>query len=403
MMWRTVKLGDIAKPYGGNGFPKKYQGSADGDIPFLKVSDMNSDGNEKFMIHANNYVTSSVLREIKAKIHPTGTIIFPKIGGAISTNKKRILANPSAFDNNVMGVVPSEDVLPEYLLKIFHNLDLYELSNKAALPSITSGAVKDIDIPLPSLPVQKQIVEKLDAAFADIDKAISATEKNIENAETLFKRSLKMIFSHRLNDLAEQSLENVCEFTRGAFGGSLKKSIFVEEGYAVYEQRHAIYDQFDEIRYFITEEKFNEMQRFEVLPNDLIMSCSGTLGKIAIAPKKLKKGIINQALLKLTPKQGTSSKYLKYYLSSDYFQDHLKAISGGAAVKNVPSVKILKKSPVIMPELELQERLVLEIENIKNKTTNLNKLYLKKLQNLVSLKTAILNQAFSGELTKDAA
>ena len=68
----------------------------------------------------------------------------------------------------------------------------------------------------------------------------------------------------------------------------------------VYEQSHAIYAQFDNFRYFINEVKFNEMKRFEVYPNDIIMSCSGTMGKVAIVPSNAPKGIINQALLKLS-------------------------------------------------------------------------------------------------------
>lgn len=96
-------------------------------------------------------------------------------------------------------------------------------------------------------------------------------------------------------------LGDVCQFVRGPFGGALKKEFFTEDGYAVYEQQHAIYDQFENIRYFVDENKFNEMKRFELREGDLIMSCSGTMGKVAIVPAEIKKGIINQALLKLTP------------------------------------------------------------------------------------------------------
>jgi type I restriction enzyme S subunit len=69
-----------------------------------------------------------------------------------------------------------------------------------------------------------------------------------------------------------KSLGEICEFVRGPFGGSLKKSVFVPNGFAVYEQQHAIYDQFNNIRYFIDDAKFQEMQRFELRLKDLIMS-----------------------------------------------------------------------------------------------------------------------------------
>lgn len=156
----------------------------------------------------------------------------------------------------------------------------------------------------------------------------------------------------------------VCRLVRGPFGGSLKKSIFVNDGYAVYEQQHAINNQFNEIRYFIDDNKFKELARFELLPNDLIMSCSGTMGKISIAPVGIKKGIINQALLKLTPNENIDGHYLKWLITSSYFQDKLNEFSGGAAIQNVASVSILKKIQIPVPSLSIQQEIVAKIDEI---------------------------------------
>ena len=117
----------------------------------------------------------------------------------------------------------------------------------------------------------------------------------------------------KLEGWEEKKFNDVCKFIRGPFGGALKKEIFVSEGYAVYEQSHAIYGDFSKFRYFISEEKFNELKRFSVFPNDIIMSCSGTMGKFAIVPEKLKEGVINQALLKLTVKSGYEVNFIKKY------------------------------------------------------------------------------------------
>ena len=155
-----------------------------------------------------------------------------------------------------------------------------------------------------------------------------------------------------------KKLGEICGFVRGPFGGSLKKSVFVADGFAVYEQQHAIYDQFDDIRYFIDDAKFHEMQRFELRPNDLIMSCSGTMGKVAIVPENIQRGIINQALLKLTPTKTVSTEFLKYWMDSPVFQDSLKEQSGGAAIQNVASVSILKEIQISLPPLSEQQRIV---------------------------------------------
>ena len=81
----TVKLGDVCKIVSGSGFPKRYQGSLGKEYPFLKVSDMNLVGNQTFITIWNNSVDSEQLSKMKAKVYPSGTVIFPKIGAAIAT------------------------------------------------------------------------------------------------------------------------------------------------------------------------------------------------------------------------------------------------------------------------------------------------------------------------------
>ena len=162
-------------------------------------------------------------------------------------------------------------------------------------------------------------------------------------------------------------LGEVCDFVRGPFGGSLKKEIFINDGYAVYEQSHAIYSNFREFRYFISEEKFKEMRRFAVKPNDLIMSCSGTMGKTAIVPFGSRLGIINQALLKLSVFDILNVKFLKLLMDSQSFQAQLLSQVSGVAIQNVASVRVLQNSKIPLPPLEIQEQIVNEIDGYRKK------------------------------------
>jgi type I restriction enzyme S subunit len=152
-------------------------------------------------------------------------------------------------------------------------------------------------------------------------------------------------------------LADVCKFVRGPFGGSLKKDIFVSQGYAVFEQQHAIYGDFNMFRYFVTKDKFNEMQRFKLSPGDLIMSCSGTLGKVALVPEGIPHGIINQALLKLTPTGEVEGSYIKSWFESDLFTQSLRQNSGGAAIQNVAEVRLLKEIEIPLPPLAEQRKI----------------------------------------------
>lgn len=248
-----------------------------------------------------------------------------------------------------------ETVLPKYVFYSLAHSDFVErgtrnMSGSAGQQRVTKDYVSSFSISLPPLPVQQQMVKQIEAYQKVLDgctAVINGYEPDVE------------IQSH----WPTVALEEICSFVRGPFGGSLKKEMFVPKGYKVYEQSHAIQNDFSIGRYFIDEDKFNEMQRFSVSPGDLIMSCSGTMGKTSIAPNNVEPGIINQALLKLTPIKGVvSSKYLKLLLDSPVFQNQLVKGASGAAIQNVASVSEIKGFDIPLPSLIEQEKVVAELE-----------------------------------------
>jgi type I restriction enzyme, S subunit len=192
-----------------------------------------------------------------------------------------------------------------------------------------------------------------------------------------------------------KTLGNLCDFVRGPFGGSLKKSCFKDFGYAVYEQQHAIYDQFEDIRYFIDEAKYLEMKRFELFPRDLIMSCSGTMGKVAIVPEGIPKGIINQALLKLSPQKSILTEFLRYWMNSPNFQNQLVKLSQGVAIKNVASVKVLKEIQIYLPPLDEQKRIVAILDDAFEGCDRAIRNTEKNLANAGELFESYLNSIFT--------
>lgn len=211
-------------------------------------------------------------------------------------------------------------------------------------------------IPVPPLEVQEEIVRILDK-FTELEEELKEElEEELDKRRKQYEYYRNIILNSSENSNLKK-LGDICDFVRGPFGGNLKKEMFVSKGYSVYEQQHAIYNNFNEFRYFVDEKKFNEMKRFKVQKGDLIMSCSGTMGKIAIIPDDAPEGIINQALLKLTPKEFISNKYLKYcFENSVALQMNSKA--RGGAIKNVASVDVLKNIAVRIPSLKEQKRIV---------------------------------------------
>lgn len=216
-------------------------------------------------------------------------------------------------------------------------------------------------IPIPPLPIQAEIVNtlnKLTELQAELQAELEARRTQYEYYRNQLLNAKEINGKWLMNgvEVEWKTLGEVCKFVRGPFGGAIKKDCFVPSGYAIYEQQHAIYGNTD-IRYFISDEKFKELKRFEVLPGDLIMSCSGTMGKIAIIPVNAPKGVINQALLKLSVKNEIGSKYLKYYFE-DTITQQMNDDARGGAIKNVASVDVLKKIKIPIPPIEEQNRIV---------------------------------------------
>lgn len=191
----------------------------------------------------------------------------------------------------------------------------------------------------------------------------------------------------------EKTLGEICKFIRGPFGGSLKKDMFVKDGYAVYEQSHAIYQTFDSFRYYIAEDKFNELKRFSVHPNDLIMSCSGTMGKFAIIPKESKRGVINQALLKLTAKKGLDIRFIKTTMELPSSQEKLLSQSAGGAIKNVVAVGQIKEIILYIPSIPEQQKITACLSSISDRITAET----QKLDTLKTHKKGLMQQLFPAE------
>lgn len=167
-----------------------------------------------------------------------------------------------------------------------------------------------------------------------------------------------------IQNLEEVAIDKV-GIKRGPFGGSLKKEIFVRNGYAVYEQQHVINNNFEAFRYFISEEKFNELKKFEVLPGDLLISCSGTVGKTALVPEGITPGVINQALLRIRlNKSILMNKFAWYLFISDFLHSKMTDMSHGSTLKNIVSVKQLKQIKIPIPTLKEQSKIAAILSSV---------------------------------------
>jgi type I restriction enzyme S subunit len=182
-----IRLAEVADIESGAGFPLHHQGKGEEQFPFLKVSDMNLPGNERCINRWNHSVSEVTRVEIRARVFSPGTVIFPKIGAAIATNKKRLLNIPSCVDNNVMGATPKpHSLVSEYLYHLFCATDLSLFASASNPPSIRKSEVENWLVRIPTLNEQRRIVGLLDQASEIRRRADAAHAKARATIHALF-------------------------------------------------------------------------------------------------------------------------------------------------------------------------------------------------------------------------
>lgn len=186
--WEEKTLGSLGVFKSGQGFPEKYQGGKTG-VPFFKVSDMNTYGNEKRMVVANNYVDADSILEMKVKVILDESIIFAKVGAAVFLERKRLATN-FLIDNNMMAFTPDPKLNINFIKQFLDTIKFSNFVQVGALPSYNAGDLAIIPIHIPCVVEQTKIANFLSA----IDQKIDVVAQQIEQTKQWKKGLLQQMF-----------------------------------------------------------------------------------------------------------------------------------------------------------------------------------------------------------------
>ena len=190
--WEQRKLGEVGFAQSGIGFPDAEQGGSEG-IPFFKVSDMNTPGNERELVISNNYVTADQIARMSW--HPicqVPAIFFAKVGAAVLLNRKRLVNEPFLLDNNTMAFSMDPNRLDsQFGQSLFERIDLTSLVQVGALPSYNASDVEDMAV---SLPDHMDEQRRIGAFFDHLDSLITLHQRKYDKLCVLKKSMLDKMF-----------------------------------------------------------------------------------------------------------------------------------------------------------------------------------------------------------------
>ena len=330
-----------------------------------------------------------------------------------------------------------------FLQSPFYWSEIHEKSLGNTLANVNATRINQIKFLLPPLNEQKRIVSKIEELFSKIDSTKQSLEQTKLQLEQYRSSLLRSAFEGKLTEkwrdtndvvdsvskLLEQKQNKKIQKTEidlsalpvipetwawvnfnqiledkknamkaGPFGSSLKKEFYVPDGYKIYGQEQVIRGDPEYGDYFIDEERFQLLKSNEVKPGDLLISLVGTVGKTLVLPDKIKKGILNPRLIKISlDKQIVDVQFIQMYFESAPAKFYFKLASHGGTM-DILNMGMLKKLPIPLPVINEQKKILEKIEQGFSLIENTSQIVNSTLQTLQTMKMSVLKQAFEGKL-----
>lgn len=394
--WEIKPLGDLCHIQLGKTPHRKTEKFWDKDKNsnnvWLSISDL-IHGKEVF--DSKEYVSDEGKKMFK--ITPKGTLMlsFKLTLGRVSFAGKDLLTNEA-----IASLINLDtNILKQYLFYYFCFFD-WDLATRGDVKlkgkTLNKKKLENLDIFIPPLEEQKEIVEILDQAFESIDKAKANIEKNIENAKELFQSKLNQIFSTESNGWESKTLKQISvDFGRGKSKHRPRNDKKLYNGKYPFIQTGDVRQSDKLITSFF--KSYNEvgLAQSKLWPkNTICITIAANIAESAILdfdacfPDSIIGVVVDSKI--------ANHKFL--YYSLQFFKQDLKKLGKGSAQDNI-NLGTFENHFFNFPNTTKQKEIVETLDILDNHIQSLLLSYNQELNNLEELKKSILQKAFSGELT----
>lgn len=401
--WKTVKLGDIALVGAGNSAPQDDADfSTDGPY-FVRTSDV---GEVKFgtVNSSNDRLSSKGAKGMR--LWKEGTILIPKSGASTFVNH-RVILGLDAHVSSHLATIQAEPTRCDarYLLYYLSTVKAQDLIQDQSYPSLKLPEIAGIEIPLPPVAEQKRIVALLDEAFAGIDEAKAKAEANMREAAALFASKLEVTFLPSSQKWSNSSVGEMIsdrqgEVKTGPFGTKLSASEYGKEGVPVISVGEIrmgeilLHTRTPKVGPSVTK----RMPEYLLEKGDIVFGRKGGVERSAYITDREAGWFLGSDGIRLRLPSSCDKLFIAYQLLRPAHQSWMKSKATGTTMPSL-NQGIIENIPILLCDYDLQCSIVKELERFETQSKPLKDMYIKKMSALKELKSAILAQAFAGELT----
>jgi type I restriction enzyme S subunit len=394
MGWERENLGELANV--NYGFTAKANHEK-GDLKFLRVTDIQDD--------SVNWDTVPFCKTPEKNpdkyILKRNDIVFARTGA--TTGKSYLIVDPpqAVFASYLIKAsIASDKILPSFLYKFFQTAEYWNVieagTSGSAQGGFNASKLKDLAIPLPPLPEQRRLVNLLDAAFGEIERARELLERNLVNAGELFESRLVKILSSKKEGWSVKTLKEVCSVITD---GTHQTPTYFDDGYIFLSSRNVKTGKIDweNIKY-IDEVQHQKMYgRLAPQIGDVLLAKNGTTGVAAIVDVDRVFDIyVSLALLR--PTSEIYPEFLLRFVNSPVAKKQFNSRLKGSGVPNLHLKEIREVRMAFPKSLNKQEEVANKISTLKDEVDKVKDKYQGQLHHLTELKQSLLAKAFAGEL-----
>lgn len=402
--WIECKLGDVcSKPQ--YGWTSKAGKS--GNIKYLRTTDI-SDGSLNW--DEVPFCIEEPADKEKYQVRKNDILVSRAGSVGLSFRIKEDVSFDAVFASYLIRFKSYDDATAR-LLEYFLQSKLYwdqisDFTAGIAIPNVNASKLEELSIPLPPLPEQQRIVEKLDALMA----RISNSKTRLEKIPTLLKNFRQSVLAAAVSgELTNSDYRIWNESILGNVildkpkNGYSAKPVNYKTGYRILTLTATTSGVFkpDYFKYF--DERIDKESQFWLRPNDILVQRGNTIeyvGVPAIYDGKPNEFIYPDLMMRLRADENNIvTKFLYFVLSSEESRNFLRERATGTA-GNMPKINqpTLISLPIKYPSVEEQKEIVRKVEELFHIADSIEARYQKAKAWFDKLPQAILAKAFRGEL-----